>query len=149
MPQNNKEIHDHDELVASCIFCKIARGEISSGKVYEDDETYAFLDNYPSVKGHTLVIPKEHIENIYGFSAETAARVMITVQKLSVAIKNAMDADGINIVMNNESAAGQIVWHGHIHIIPRYNNDGGYMGEKQTYIKGEMEEIVEKVKAEI
>ncbi len=151
MTQNeNKEVHDYDAIKKDCIFCKLVRGDIPSGKVYEDDDTFAFLDSFPTAKGHVLVVPKEHYENIYSFPAETAARVMITVQKLAVAVKNSMDADGVNIVMNNESAAGQIIWHGHIHIIPRYNDDGGYVDKKkEVYIGNEMQEIAEKVKAEL
>lgn len=150
MIQNdNKEIHDHDAIKADCLFCKIAQNKITAVKTYEDDETLAFMDIYPNTRGHMLVIPKDHFENIYGLPAEIAARVMITVQKLSVALKNAVDADGVNIVMNNESAAGQMIWHSHIHIIPRYNDDKGYLGQKHIYITGEMEEIAEKVKAEL
>lgn len=150
MTQNdNKETHDLDTIKSECIFCKIVRGEVGAVKVFEDSETMAFLDIHPNSRGHVLVIPKDHFENIYSLPAETAARVMITVQKLSVAIKNAVDADGINIVINNESAAGQLIWHSHTHIIPRYNDDGGYVGHTYTYIAGEMEEIAEKVKAEL
>ncbi len=147
--ENNKEVHDHDAIAKECIFCKIIRGQIASVKIYEDDETLAFMDVHPNTRGHALVIPKDHFENIYGLPAETAARVMITVQKIAVALKNAVDADGINIVINNESAAGQIIWHSHTHIIPRFNGDDGYFGKKHTYIAGEMEEIAEKVKAEL
>lgn len=150
MTQNdNKEIHDHDAIKADCLFCKIIRGEVGSVKIYEDDETMAFLDIHPNTRGHALVVPKDHFENVYGLPAEIAARVMLTVQKIAVALKNAIDADGINIVINNESAAGQIIWHSHTHIIPRFNEDQGYLGQKYTYIGGEMEEIAEKVKAEL
>ncbi len=145
----SKEIHDHDAITAECLFCKIIRGEIAAVKIYEDEETLAFMDIHPNTRGHALVVPKDHFENIYGLPAETAARVMLTVQKMAIAIKNAVDADGINIVINNESAAGQIIWHSHTHIIPRFNEDGGYMGKKHIYISGEMEEIAEKVKAEL
>lgn len=142
-------ISNIDEITQKeCIFCKIISGEIPAVRVYEDDETLAFMDIKPNHKGHVLVIPKDHVENIYGLSSEMAARIMITVQKLSIAIKNAVDADGINISMNNESAAGQIIWHAHMHIIPRYNEDGGYTGS-YTYIGGEMEEIAKKIQEEV
>jgi len=108
----------------SCIFCKIVAGEISANKVYEDDETIAFLDIQPVNPGHTLVIPKDHFENIYTTPVMTWMRVQMTVQKIALAVKNATGADGINVHMNNESAAGQVVPHTHIHIIPRYNDDG-------------------------
>jgi histidine triad (HIT) family protein len=139
---------DKNHTPENCIFCNIVAGTIPAVKVYEDTETLAFIDIHPNHRGHTLVIPKDHIENIYGLSAELSARLMINVQKLAVAIKNAVDADGINISMNNESAAGQLIWHAHIHIIPRYNEDGGFKG-KHTYITGEMEEIAQKIQDEL
>jgi histidine triad (HIT) family protein len=141
MPQ-----HTHtDQEQADCIFCKIVAGNIPAVKFYEDDEILGFMDIYPNTRGHALIIPKDHIENIYGIPAEIAARLMIAIQKISVALKNAADADGINIVMNNESAAGQMIWHAHVHIIPRYNEDSGYIGQKHTYIVGEMEKIAKKI----
>ena len=146
---DNKEVQDHDMVKKDCIFCKIIRNEIPSVNIYEDEEILGFMDIQPNTRGHVLLIPKEHTENIYGIPTETAARLMIAVQKVSVAIKNALDADGINIVMNNESAAGQIIWHAHMHIIPRYNEDKGYIGQRHTYISGEMEEIAEKIKKEL
>jgi histidine triad (HIT) family protein len=107
-----------------CVFCKILTGEIPALKLYEDDYTLALLDIRPTQPGHTLVIPKDHFENIYTLPAETACRMMMTVQKVSLAVKEAMNADGINLIMNNEAAAGQIIFHAHIHIIPRHNDDG-------------------------
>lgn len=145
MTQHLQNQHEGEE----CIFCKIISGEVSAIKVYEDNEILAFMDLYPNHPGHTLVVPKDHVENIYGMPAETAARLMVAVQKIAVAVKNAVDADGLNLVMNNESAAGQAVWHAHMHIIPRFNEDGGYVGKKHTYITGEMEEIAEKIRQEL
>ncbi len=143
------QIHDEDEIIANCIFCKIIRNEIPSVKLYEDDETLAFLDIQPNTRGHALVIPKSHHENIYVLPLETTARLAMSVQKIAVALKNALELDGLNIVMNNESAAGQIIWHAHMHIIPRMNEDAGYLGQKYTYVAGEMEEIAEKIKLEL
>ena len=135
---NNKEIHDEQLIVENCIFCKIIRNEIPCVKVYEDNETLAFLDINPDTRGHTLVIPKSHHENIYGLPVETWCHMNITAQKIAIAIKTALSADGINTIMNNESAAHQIVFHAHIHIIPRYND---FEDKKYTYIAGEMEEL--------
>ncbi|MEN9604611.1 MAG: hypothetical protein RJB39_296 [Candidatus Parcubacteria bacterium] len=146
---SNTEIHDETQIHANCLFCKIVRGEVPSVKLYEDEETLAFLDIHPNNRGHALVVPKTHFENIYGLPAETLCRIALTSQKVATALKNAVDADGINIVMNNESAAGQMIWHSHTHIIPRQNEDKGYLGQKYTYIAGEMEEIAEKVKKEL
>ena len=146
---SNTEVHDETQIEANCIFCKIVRGELPSVKVYEDAETLAFLDIKPNHRGHTLVISKAHHENIYSIPAETMCRIALTAQKVAVAVKNGLSADGINVVMNNESAAGQLIWHNHTHIIPRTNEDGGYLGVHYTYIAGEMEEIAEKIKKEL
>jgi histidine triad (HIT) family protein len=111
---------NHDE---TCIFCKIVSGDIPAVKIYENDAVLAFLDIRPVHKGHVLVIPKDHFENVYTVPPELWCRVQLAVQNLAVAVKNAVSADGINVFMNNESAAGQIVFHAHIHIIPRENED--------------------------
>lgn len=107
-----------------CVFCSIASGAIPAYKVYEDEYTVAFLDQQPSHPGHTLVIPKDHFENLYTTPTELYCRMQMTVQKVAIAVRHAVDADGINIISNNEEAAGQKVFHTHIHIIPRHNDDG-------------------------
>lgn len=141
-----KTEHQIDE---NCIFCKIVTGTIPANKVYEDDETLAFLDIHPNNPGHTLVIPKDHFENIYGTPSETLCRMIMTTQKIAVAAKNGVDSDGINIAMNNESAAGQEVMHAHIHVIPRFNEDGYKHWGHKPYKEGEMESTAEKIKKEI
>jgi histidine triad (HIT) family protein len=108
----------------NCIFCKIIAGEIPAEKVFEDEHAYAFLDIHPVNKGHTLVVPKTHAENMYDISPENFCTLMETVRKLSPIVKKAVSADGINIGINNGGAAGQIIFHTHVHIIPRYGNDG-------------------------
>lgn len=133
----------------NCIFCKIVAGNIPSQKVYEDNETMAFLDINPNNHGHTLVIPKDHFENIYGTPSETLCRMIMTVQKMAIAVKNGVSADGINISMNNESAAGQDVFHAHIHIIPRFNEDGYKHWPHKPYKEGEMESTAEKIRKEL
>lgn len=136
--------------VADCVFCNILKGDIPTIKVYEDDHTLAFLDIRPTQPGHTLVIPKDHFENIYTLPAETACRIMMTVQKVSLALKQATNADGINIIMNNEAAAGQIIFHAHIHLIPRHNDDGlRHWDHKEYSNPQEATDIAEKIKVEI
>lgn len=135
---NNKEIHNEDDIVANCVFCKIIKNEIPAVKIYEDAETLAFLDINPDTRGHALIISKSHHENIYSLPVETWCLMNITAQKIAIAVKNALSADGVNIIMNNESAAHQIIFHAHIHIIPRYND---FEDKKYTYIVGEMEEL--------
>lgn len=130
----------------NCIFCKIIQSKIPSHKVYEDEYSIAFLDIMPNNQGHTLVVPKEHYENIYVLPPETLARLSLSVQRISTAVKNAMDADGINVIMNNEVAAGQMVFHSHFHIIPRFQNDGFAHWPHTEYREGEAESVATKIK---
>lgn len=129
----------------NCIFCKIISGDIPSYKIYEDDTTFAFLSIGPNNPGHTLVIPKDHFENIYGLPDEILCRMTMTAKKIALAIKNGLDADGINIGMNNEESAGQEIPHAHIHIIPRTHDDGLIHWPPKAYLPGEAEDIAKKI----
>lgn len=129
-----------------CIFCKIVRGEIPSYKIYEDDETFAFLSIGPNNPGHTLVIPKDHIENVYDLDEKHYGPVMRAVKKVAVAVKKGMHADGINVHMNNDGPAGQVIFHAHIHIIPRFVGDGLKHWPDGKYKDGEAEIAQEKIK---
>jgi len=135
--------------MTDCIFCKIIKGDIPSHKVYEDENCFVFLDIKPNNPGHSLVIPKDHFENIYTTPDETLARMILCAKKVAVAIKNSLDADGINITMNNEEAAGQIIFHTHIHIIPRYKADGFKHFPQKSYGEGEASAVAEKIKSEL
>ena len=130
----------------SCLFCKIIAGEIPSTKVYEDDTVLAFLDIHPVNIGHTLVIPKVHATNLYDAPEETLAHMMSVIKKLSIAIKKSLNTDGINIEMNNDSVAGQIIFHAHIHIVPRFSGDGfTHWNGARNYHDGEMNEVAQKI----
>ena len=107
-----------------CIFCKIIKGEIPSYKIYEDEYTYAFLDIAKDVDGHTLVIPKKHVENVLDCDNETLRHVIDTVKLISNYYVNECGYDGVNILNANDASAQQSVFHLHFHIIPRKNNDG-------------------------
>ncbi len=107
-----------------CIFCKIIKGEIPSHKIYGDEHTFAFLDINPISNGHTLVIPKHHHENLLTASEEDTALVAKTVKKIANAVKKTFNADGVNILQANGTAAGQSVFHYHVHVVPRMENDG-------------------------
>lgn len=107
-----------------CIFCKIANGEISSSTLYEDEEFRVILDLSPATKGHALILPKKHIANIFEIDKATASHAFVLASRIASAMKAALNCDGINIVQNNGEAAGQTVFHFHMHIIPRYVNDG-------------------------
>ena len=101
------------------IFAKILRGELPCYKVYEDDKTLAFLDIMPRAPGHTLVLPKALVRNILDVSADDLAHVMKVSQKLAKAAMQAFKADGITVQQFNEGAGGQVVFHLHVHVIPR------------------------------
>ena len=107
----------------NCIFCKIAKGEIPSIKVYEDDKFIAFEDMNPSNKGHTLIVPKEHSEDILDMKGEKAELIGM-IQKIGAACMKGLDAQGFNVMINTKPAAGQVIFHTHVHIIPRYEGDG-------------------------
>ena len=129
-----------------CIFCKIIKREIPCNKIYEDKDIFAFLDNNPVNKGHTLIIPKKHLENIYETPDKIISKMIIGAKKLSIIIKKTMKSDGINVYMNNGRAAGQQVEHAHIHVIPRLEKDGfTYWKNKKKYSDEEMSEIKNKI----
>ena len=132
--------------MTDCIFCKIIRGELPSYKVYEDAKTFAFLDIHPVNAGHTLVVPKNHAHNIFDISAEDWAAVAETVRVLAKAIEKGVDADGVNIAMNNREHAGQVVPHPHVHIIPRFKGDGLKLMPQRTYKENEAEATAEKIR---
>ncbi len=108
---------------AECLFCKIIKDEIPSKKVYEDNDCLAFLDINPANRGHCLIIPKKHYENIYDIDDRALEKLIITAKNLSKLVKEKLECNGINIVQNNERYAGQLVNHFHVHIIPRYEDD--------------------------
>ena len=117
--------------MSDCIFCKIIEGDIPSRKVYEDDEVVAFLDISQVTKGHPLVSAKEHERNILDFTDEQAAVLFSRIPKIARAIKKANpDSKGLNILMNNEEIASQSVFHGHVHLLPRYSKDSDGFGLK-------------------
>lgn len=107
-----------------CIFCKIANGQIPSKTLYEDESFRVILDLGPAAKGHALILPKEHAENLYELSDDTAGAVMRLARKMACTMRDKLHCDGLNLVQNNGVAAGQTVGHFHLHIIPRYLNDG-------------------------
>ena len=106
--------------VDACVFCRIVRKEAPASIIYEDDLALAFLDIRPLNEGHTLVIPKAHHETVYDISEDLNAHISKIVKKIAVAVKNAMKADGITIIQQNGHAAGQEVFHLHVHVVPRY-----------------------------
>ena len=107
-----------------CIFCKIVAGEIPSFKLFEDEATLAFMDINPANEGHALVIPKEHVPDLYAVSDEALARTLVTAKRVAAALARTLNPDGLNIVQCNGAAAAQSVMHFHVHVLPRVTDDG-------------------------
>ena len=111
-----------------CIFCKIINGEITSKTIYEDDTFRAILDLGPATKGHALLIPKDHADDLFELPDETASQVLIVAKKLATQMMEKLACDGFNLVQNNGEVAGQTVRHFHLHLIPRYADDNQTIG---------------------
>ena len=107
----------------NCIFCKIANGEIPSRTLYEDEEFRVILDLNPTTKGHALILPKNHFKNLYEIDDNTASKVLPLAKKMVASMTEKLNCDGFNVVQNNNEIAGQTVFHFHMHLIPRYNDD--------------------------
>ena len=131
----------------NCIFCKLANGDIPTATLYEDDDFRVILDAGPAAKGHALIIPKEHYANLYELSDELAAKVLVLAKKMITKLTDILGCDGYNIVQNNGEAAGQTVFHFHLHMIPRYKDDGVGVTWKVGELKEEdKEELLAKIK---
>ncbi len=132
--------------MSNCIFCKIIAGEIPSVKVYEDDLVFAFLDIAPINHGHILVIPKEHHESASSIPEAVAGRMMKVGSRLGIALKRALDYDAYNLHLADGKAAGQVVMHAHLHVIPRGVDDNFRWNWRQlAYADGECAALAEKV----
>lgn len=107
----------------NCIFCKIANGEIPSRTLYEDGDFRVILDLGPATRGHALILPKEHAANLFELPEETAGKAMILAKKMAARMKEKLNCDGFNVIQNNGEVAGQTVFHFHMHLIPRYEDD--------------------------
>ncbi len=129
-----------------CIFCKIANGEIPSKTLYEDEEFRVILDVNPATRGHALILPKEHADDLYELSEGQASQVMLLAKKMAAQMKEKLHCDGLNLIQNNGETAGQTVKHFHLHLIPRYENDGQQLGWKPSEAA---QEELEAVRAQI
>ena len=125
-----------------CIFCKIVSGEIPAVKVLDEELVVAFMDINPSSKGHMLVVPKNHAENIFEIPESDLVALIKAVKRCAKAVKEALNAEGITILQLNGKASDQIVPHLHIHVIPRWENDGLSVSTWEMK-PGDMEEIQE------
>ena len=130
-----------------CIFCKIANGEIPSATLYEDEDFRVILDLGPATKGHALILPKNHFDNLFEIPEDMDAKAFILAKKIAKKMKDVFGCDGVNIVQNNGVAAGQTVFHFHIHLIPRYEGDhAGVTWKPGTLTDEQREEILQKWK---
>lgn len=130
-----------------CIFCLIKDGKLPCSKVYESEEMLAFLDLNPCKKGHTLIIPKKHCQDIFGVDTALGAEVLTAMQKIGNALKEATGCTGVNVVQNNGRDAGQMVDHLHWHLIPRFANDGLHLWPQGKYDSmDEMNAMAEKLR---
>lgn len=137
--------------MVDCVFCNIVTGKIKTQVVYDDEHFIGFLDIAPGNKGHTLVVPKQHVEVLDKLPDKLAQELIIKVKKIAHAIQLALDPDGYNVLMNNHKAAGQIVPHVHFHIIPRYSHDEiKFTWPVDEYVDDkEKESYQEKIKAKL
>ena len=131
----------------NCIFCKIIAGEIPCNKVYEDAHVVAFLDIHPNNPGHTLVVPKEHFENLLETPTHVVEALMVAVQLLAPRAMAATGASGFNLGVNTGASSGQMVMHTHAHIIPRFEGDGLVHWLTKEISNELLEEIAEKMRA--
>ena len=130
-----------------CIFCKLANGDIPTNSIYEDDDFNVILDASPATKGHALILPKEHYANLYEIEDETLAKAAKLAKKVITHETGVLGCDGYNLVQNNGEAAGQTVFHFHMHLIPRYAGEERIVDWKpQTLPDEEMKAVCDKMK---
>lgn len=135
--------------MSECIFCKIIEGEIPSFTIYEDETFKVILDRFPTSKGHLLIIPKVHHVNIWDMPEEVSSKIYTLAKKMANVLNEAFRVDGINIVQNNGAAAGQAVFHFHLHLIPRYKGDDIILNQstQQDMTLEELEKVAHELKA--
>jgi len=130
----------------NCIFCKIAKNELPSYKIYEDGQFLSFLDVNPVKPGHALVISKKHYKNFSDTPNEVLGKMMDVINKVSKAVMKATNAPAFNLMLNNGAVAGQIIYHVHFHIIPRHEDDNLILWPGKKYNDGEAENLLKKIK---
>lgn len=135
--------------MTDCLFCKIAANDIGSVRVYEDDTVFAMMDIFPESKGHLLIVPKQHGENLFEVPDETLAHLVSVSKQLAAAAKKALNADGIKIAQFNGAAAGQTVFHYHMHVVPAYENVGFKRHAGEPANADDLRELAELIKTEL
>ncbi len=135
--------------MSNCIFCKIVKGDIPSYKIYENKKILAFLDLNPLTKGHTLIIPKNHYEDIFKIKEKDLKEIILVSKKVSEKLKKSLRCKGINLLNSNGKIAGQEINHFHVHVIPRYTNDGAILHFKGHYKEKNFEELTKKIRGRL
>lgn len=138
----------------NCIFCKIINQEIPSYKIYEDEKVYAFLDLSQTTKGHTLVVPKKHVDDIFEYDEALAADVFARIPKIARALEKALpEMSGLNMINNNKELAYQSVFHSHVHLIPRYSKKDDFSihfgNHQEQYSASELSALAEAIKGQV
>ena len=138
-------------MMSDCIFCKIIAGEIPATVIHDDEEVLVFMDIGPIIKGHALVVSKQHFDPVTATPDDIVAKLHVAAKRVAEAQMNGLGADGVNIMQNNGSAAGQEVPHIHVHVIPRFNDDGHYWNWNARKYNNldEMSELAEKLRQQI
>lgn len=135
-----------------CVFCQIAQGQSPASRVYEDEHTLAFMDIQQATEGHVLVIPKHHVENLYELDAEMTAQLFQSVVLVARSMRTSLQPQGINLWQANGRAAGQTVFHAHVHLLPRYEGDGFRVTVRERSGKAtrtDMEDLAARIRANI
>lgn len=136
--------------MSDCVFCRIIAGEIPSATVFEDKDFKAIMDIAPAAKGHIIILSKKHYANLYELEDSVASKALIVARRIAQAMKEELKCDGINILQNNGEAAGQTVFHFHIHVMPRYNDDHVIVPwTNQKYEDGEAAAIAAAIAARV
>lgn len=140
--------------MSDCVFCMIRDGDIPARKVYEDENVFAILDMSQVTPGHTLLIPKTHVRNIFDYDEELAQNVFGAVPKVARALRDFHpDVEGLNVLVNNEEVAFQTVFHSHVHLLPRYSNDDDFglkwAHNADNYTEKELDDMKDKIAKEV
>jgi histidine triad (HIT) family protein len=130
----------------NCIFCKIIAGDVPGQRVYEDEATVAFLDAAPTNPGHTLLVPKMHYQDFLATPSEVVGALARALPRVARAVRAGSGAAGLNVGINNGAAAGQVVFHTHVHIIPRFADDGYRAWGHKRYAAGEAEAVAARIR---
>lgn len=132
--------------MGDCVFCSIINNKMPSATIYENSEFKVILDAFPSGVGHTLIMPKEHIKDIFEMDGETGAKLFAVATVVARALKQVLDCDGMNIIQNNGEIAGQTIEHFHLHLIPRFKNDGlSFTWPTKSFSGEDMNKLAEEI----